>query len=320
MAAVNGAELEAASDDDLRGMATRYDVFARTSPEHKLRLVMALQANGEIVAMTGDGVNDAPALKRANVGVAMGIKGTESTKEAAEMVLADDNFASIVSAIAEGRTTYDNLRKAILFILSTNGAEALVVLAAVVFGLVLPMTPVQILWVNLVTAVTLGMALGFDPAEAGVMQRPPRRPGLSIFGAYFLWRLAFVSLLLGGATIGVFLYGQAIGAPLDLARTMAVNTLVVGEACYLFNCRYLHVSSLRLDSLTSNRVVWITIAILAVFQLVFVYAPFMNTWFGTTPMHLRHWLIPLGIGLALFAVVELEKMVVRSWKPSMTPS
>ena len=232
------------------------------------------------------------------------------------MVLADDNFASIARAIEEGRTTYDNLRKAILFILSTNGAEALVVLAAVVFGLVLPMTPVQILWVNLVTAVTLGLALGFEPAEPGVMQRPPRRPGSSIFGGYFVWRLAFVSLLLGGATIGVFLYEQAIGAPLDLARTMAVNTLVVGEVCYLFNCRHLHASSLRLDCLTSNRVVWITIAVLAGLQSVFVYAPPMNTWFGTTPLHLHHWLLPVAIGLALFAIVEVEKWLVRSWRGS----
>ena len=318
--AVSGAELEAASDEQLRELVMRHDVFARTSPEHKLRLVMALQANGEVVAMTGDGVNDAPALKRANVGVAMGIKGTESTKEAAEMVLADDNFASIARAIEEGRTTYDNLRKAILFILSTNGAEALDVRAASVFGLVRPLTPVQILWVNLVTAVTLGMALGFDPAEPGVMQRPPRRPGSPIFGSYFLWRLAFVSLLLGGATIGVFLYERAIGAPLDLARTMAVNTLVIGEACYLFNCRYLHATSLRLECLTTNRVVWVTIGALAVLQICFVYAPPMNVWFGTTPLHLHHWLIPLGIGLALFAIVEVEKRLARSWRSTTTPS
>ena len=175
--AISGAELEAASDDELRDIVRHHDVFARTSPEHKLRLVTALQANGEVVAMTGDGVNDAPALKRADVGVAMGIKGTEATKEAAEIVLADDNFASIERAVKEGRAIYDNLRKSILFILPTNAAEALVIVLAVMFGFQLPLTPTQILWVNMVTAVTLALAMAFEPAEPGMMQRPPRTPG-----------------------------------------------------------------------------------------------------------------------------------------------
>ena len=175
--AISGTEQEAASDDELRDIVRHHDVFARTSPEHKLRLVTALQANGEVVAMTGDGVNDAPALKRADVGVAMGIKGTEATKEAAEIVLTDDNFASIEQAVKEGRAIYDNLRKSILFILPTNAAEALVIVLAVMFGFQLPLTPTQILWVNMVTAVTLALAMAFEPPEPGIMQRPPRTPG-----------------------------------------------------------------------------------------------------------------------------------------------
>jgi magnesium-transporting ATPase (P-type) len=203
--AATGPALDVASDQEMQRLVETHDVFARTSPEHKLRLVQALQANGEVVAMTGDGVNDAPALKRADVGVAMGIKGTEATKEAAEIVLADDNFASIARAVEEGRTIYDNLRKAILFILPTNGAESLVILSAVAFGLVLPLTPVQILWVNMVTAVTLALALAFEPPEPGVMRRPPRDPRASLLDGVFLWRIAFVSVLIGGATISVFL-------------------------------------------------------------------------------------------------------------------
>ncbi len=310
--AVTGAEIEDANDDDLRRLALDNDIFARTSPEHKLRLVKALQANGEVVAMTGDGVNDAPALKRADVGVAMGIKGTEATKEAAAIVLADDNFTSIERAIEEGRAIYDNLRKAILFILPTNGAEALVILAAILFNLAdLPLTPAQILWVNMVTAVTLALALAFEPAEPGLMTRPPRKPDESILGKIFLWRIAFVSALIGGATIAVFLIEKHLGLPLALARTLAVNTLVCGQAFYLFNSRYLQESSLSLRRLVANPVAWMAVGVLAVLQLGFVYAPFMQRWFGTAPLALRHWLIPLGVGLAAFLLIEAEKALTR---------
>jgi magnesium-transporting ATPase (P-type) len=309
--AVTGTELEAASDEELRQLVRDNDIFARTSPEHKLRLVTALQANHEVVAMTGDGVNDAPALKRADVGVAMGIKGTEATKEAAEIVLADDNFSSIERAVEEGRTIYDNLRKAILFILPTNGAEALVILTAVVMGLVLPLTPVQILWVNMVTAVTLALALAFEPAEPGVMRRPPRDPRSPILGGAFLWRIAFVSVLIGGATLAVFLIEMRLGMPLELSRTLAVNTLVCGQAFYLFNSRFLRESSLSTSRLFTNRVAWLAIGVLAILQLMFVYAPFMQTLFSSAPLELRHWLIPLGIGFAVFLLVEVEKAIFR---------
>ena len=304
---VSGPELEAADDEALRQIVRDCDIFARTSPEHKLRIVTALQANGEVVAMTGDGVNDAPALKRADVGIAMGIKGTEATKEAAEIVLADDNFASIERAVEEGRTIYDNLKKAILFILPTNGGQGFVMLTAVVFGLTLPLTPVQILWVNMVVAITLAMALAFEPAEPGIMQRPPRKPGAPILGRAFLLRLVIVSLLIGGVTITMFEFELRLGMPLDIARTMAVNTLVIAQAFYLFNARFLTASSLRLDLLFTNRAIWLAVGVLLLLQLAFVYLPFMNTAFGTTPLALRHWLIPLAIGCGIFLIMELEK-------------
>ncbi len=310
--AVTGAQLETASDEELRKLARSHDVFARTSPEHKLRLVTALQAEGEVVAMTGDGVNDAPALKRADVGVAMGIKGTEATKEAAEIVLADDNFATIERAVEQGRTIYDNLRKSIVFILPTNGAQALVILVAVAFGWVLPLTPVQILWVNMVTAVTLALALAFEPAEPGLMRRPPRKSGASILDGALYWRIAFVALLMGGATIAVFLYEKNTGASLEVARTLAVNTLVCGEIFYLFNTRFLRESAWRPASLFANRMAWLAAGLLVALQLLFTYAPFMQTLFGTVPLDPGQWLAPILIGFAIFVAVEVEKAVLRS--------
>jgi len=309
--AVTGAELEAASDEELRRMVRENDIFARTSPEHKLRLVQALQANGDVVAMTGDGVNDAPALKRADVGVAMGIKGTEATKEAAAIVLADDNFSSIERAVEEGRTIYDNLRKAIMFILPTNGAQALVILAAVIFGWVLPLTPVQILWVNMVIAVTLALALAFEPAEPGLMLRPPRKPGTPILDALALWRIGLATVLISGATIVVFLVETRLGTPVAHARTMAVNTLVCAQIFYLFNSRFLRASSLRPSLFFTNPVIWMAVGVLSVLQLGFVYAPFMNRWFGSAPLTLREWGQPLGVGLAIFLFIEAEKAVLR---------
>lgn len=308
---ITGAELELASDKELEQIAQDCDIFARTSPEHKLRLVQALQARGDVVAMTGDGVNDAPALKRADVGVAMGIKGTEATKEAAEIVLADDNFSSIEKAIEEGRTIYDNLRKAILFILPTNGAQGLAMMTAVLFGMNLPLTPAQILWVNMVIAVTLALALAFEPAEPGVMSRPPRKPGTPIMGWLMVWRVAVVSLLIGGATILVFEAEIRLGMAPDEARTLAVNTLVIAQAFYLFNSRFITASSLHLGRLFSNKAAWIAVAILLVLQIGFVYLPIMNLWFSTTPLGLRHWLIPLAVGLAVFFLMELEKFATR---------
>lgn len=309
--AVTGAEIEQATDEQLREIVQEADIFARTSPEHKLRLVKALQANGEVTSMTGDGVNDAPSLRRADVGVAMGIKGTEATKEAAEVVLADDNFSSIARAVEEGRTIYDNLRKAIIFILPTNGAEGLVILAAVLLGLTLPLTPVQILWVNMVTAVTLALALAFEPSERDIMQRPPRDPRASILGAAAIGRIAVVSVLIGGATIAVFLGEYGVGGEMDVARTIAVNTLVFGQIFYLFNVRFLRERSLQVGLFTTNPISWVFVGILLVLQLVFVYAPFMHALFGSTSLAPQQWLVPVGVGLGVFLVVEVEKAITR---------
>lgn len=313
--ALTGRRLEEMDDEQLRQAVLDHDVFARSSPEHKLRLVEALQSHGEVVSMTGDGVNDAPALKRADVGVAMGIKGSEASKEAAAMVLADDNFATIEHAVEEGRTIYDNLKKTILFILPTNGAEALIVLATVLFAFdQLPITPVQILWVNMITAVTLALALAFEPSEPGIMRRPPRDPNESIVSGYLLWRIGFVSVLVACFAIGLFFYELDNGISLLSARTMAVNVLVAGQLFYLFNSRFIMQSSLSLKGLFSNRAALIAVGLLIFFQMIFTYLPPFQLWFGTQAIRPADWLLILGAGLVVFFLVELEKAVVRRWR------
>jgi len=288
------------------------DVLARASPEDKLRLVEALQADGEVVAMTGDGVNDAPALKRADVGVAMGDKGTEAAKEASDMVLADDNFASIERAVEEGRTVYDNLRKTIVYLLPTNGGEALAVIAAVVMGMTLPITPVQILWVNMVTETTLSLALAFDPTESAVMRRPPRDPREPLLSRYLAWRVAFVSVLLLAGVLGLFLWEMGRSGDLATARAAAVNALVMGEIVYLFNSRRLHDSALNLDALLGNRIALVAVAVLAALQLAFTYLPPLQELFGTGAMDAAAWALVAAFGLAMFFVVEAEKALMRA--------
>ncbi|MEZ5090376.1 MAG: HAD-IC family P-type ATPase [Micropruina sp.] len=309
--AVTGAELEAATDAELRTIVDRTETFARTSPEHKLRLVKALQANGEIVAMTGDGVNDAPALKRADVGVAMGIKGTEATKEAADIVLADDNFATIEYAIEEGRRINDNLHKSVLFLLPTNGAQSLVVLVAVLFGLVMPLDPVQILWVNMVTAVTLSLALAYEPAEPDIMRRPPRPPDAPLVSLVYLPRLAIASVAIAAATLATFLIAGALGADREVAQTWAVNTLALGQAAYLFNSRFLRESSIRREAIGGNPVALTVVGVLIVLQVLFSYLPVLNTWFGSAPVGVLGWLVPLGFAVAIFLLMEGAKTMLR---------
>ncbi len=309
--AITGTELDAASEEELRDIAERYDTFARVSPEHKLRLVEALQANGEVVAMTGDGVNDAPALRRADVGVAMGIKGTEATKEAAEIVLADDNFATIERAVEEGRRTFDNIQKSIVFLLPTNGAQSLVLLIAVLFALPLPLEPVQILWVNLIAAVTLSLALAFEPAEPDVMRRPPRVPGAAIIDRSAVGKILTASLLIGGGTLAVYFLARAQGMDAATRQTMAVTMLAVAQVAYLFNCRNLRGTSLRRESLFSNRIAWLSVAALFGLQALFVYAPFMHTLFGSSPLPASAWAVTIGIAAAIFLIVEAGKAVVH---------
>jgi magnesium-transporting ATPase (P-type) len=309
---LTGTKIDALNDSQLCQQVLDVDVFARVSPEHKLRLVSLLQQQGLIVAMTGDGVNDAPALKRADVGTAMGQNGTEAAKEAAEMVLADDNFASISHAVEQGRTVYDNIKKAIIFILPTNGGEALIVLAAVLMGFEhLPMTPVQILWVNMITAVTLALALAFEPSEKTVMQRPPRDAHAPLLSGYLLWRIGFVSLILMVGTFGLFLWEQAQGGSLALTRTVAVNTLVMFEIFYLFSARYISAPVLNWRGLTGNYIVLYAIAILLSFQMLFTYLPPMQTLFGTTDLTLEMWLRIVLASTSVLFLVEGEKYLIR---------
>ena len=309
--ALTGAELEAMSQEELAEVARDVDIYARTSPEHKLRIVQALQTHGEVVAMTGDGVNDAPSITRADVGVAMGIKGTEATKEAADIVLADDNFATIERAIEEGRRIYDNIRKSVVFLLPTNGAQALVIIVAVLFGWALPLSPVQILWINLVTALTLSLALAGEPAEPGIMERPPRSPKEQVLAPRAIALVLWTSVLIGGATLGVYLYGRANADTYAIGQTTAVTMLALGQLAFLFNCRFLNSSSLTPRVLVGNRAVWVAAGLMIALQAVYVYAPFMHSWFGSAPLDLAHWLGVLLLSLGIFLVVELGKWASR---------
>jgi magnesium-transporting ATPase (P-type) len=274
--------------------------------------VKAIQSNKQIVAMTGDGVNDAPALKKADIGIAMGIKGTEVTKEAAGMILADDNFASIAAAVKEGRTVYNNIEKALLFMLPTHVAQALVIAAAILFGFTLPITAPQILWVNMVTSVALGLLISFEPHETDVMRRPPRAVDRPIVTAFGLWRILFVGTALLAYTLTAFFWMKSQGASDALARTAAVNALTIGQVFYLLNSRYLLDSSLSLKAHLGNRYLPLGIVAVVILQLLFTYTPPFQALFGTEaiPLHVWPWL--LAGGLVFFLVVEIEKFVIRS--------
>jgi magnesium-transporting ATPase (P-type) len=309
--ALDGREIEQLDDAQLGRRVQQTDVIARASPEHKLRLIAALRSFGNIVAMTGDGVNDAPALKSADIGVAMGRKGTDAAREAADLVLTDDNFASIDHAVREGRTIFDNIKKSLLFILPTNGGEAGVILLAVFLGLALPVTAAQILWINMVTTVTLAIALAFEPPEPGVMQRPPRPPAEPLITKLLLARVVYVSLLMMGMAFWVFDWQLARGQSLEAARTAAVNMLVVGELVYLFNSRHFVAHSLSRDTLTANPIALWASVVLIVLQLAFTYAPPLQFMFRTVPLDVASWALILGLGLVKFLAVEAEKAVLR---------
>lgn len=308
---MTGLDVQKLSDEELEAVVNSVSVFARTSPEHKLRIVRALQAQGKIVAMTGDGVNDAPSLKQADVGVAMGIKGTEASKEAASMVLLDDNFASIVSAVREGRTVYDNIRKVISWEIPTNGGETLAVVLAILLGFALPMSATQILWVNLILAATLGLVLAFEPTEPGAMQRRPRERGAPLLSPFLLWRVVLVSVLFAAVTLSIFFYTLAQGRDLEVARTMVVNMFIVAEIFYLFNVRYLHTTSLTWRGVIGTPAVLIAIVILISGQALFTYAPFMNAIFQSRPLTLSDLALLVLAGAALMGLFEGEKHLMR---------
>jgi magnesium-transporting ATPase (P-type) len=310
--AISGAEIEEMNEAALREKVRNVDVFARASPEHKLRLVKAIQANKQIVAMTGDGVNDAPALKKADIGVAMGIKGTEVTKEAAGMILADDNFASITAAVKEGRTVYNNIEKAILFMLPTNVAQALVIMVAIFFHFTMPITAPQVLWVNMVTSVALGLVISFEPHELDVMDRPPRAVDRPILTGFGIWRVLFVGAALLATTLWAFFWMRAQGASDELARTVAVNMITIGQVFYLLNSRYLLDSSLSFTAHLGNKYLPLGIVAVVILQLIFTYAPPLQAMFGNEAIPLRVWPWLLAAGLAFFLVVEAEKLIIRS--------
>jgi calcium-translocating P-type ATPase len=306
---LTGADIDRLDDAQLSLEAGDVDVFARTSPEHKLRLVAALQARGLSVAMTGDGVNDAPALKRADAGIAMGLKGSEAAKEAADLVLADDNFASIAAAVREGRTVWDNLKKVISWTLPTNAGEAMVVVVALLLGAALPITAVQILWINLITAITLGLALAFEPTEPGTMARPPRPRDAPILSGALVWHVILVALLFLAAVFGVFTYAIDRGYSLQLAQTMAMNTVVVLEIFHLFFIRNIHGTSLTLDAVRGTRVVWTVVIIVTAAQFAVTYLPPLQAALGTEAVPLADGALIVAVGAAFFALTEIEKQL-----------
>jgi len=307
---LTGKAIDRLSDSELIDAVERTAVFARVTPEQKLRLVEAFQVRGHVVAMTGDGVNDAPALRRADIGVAMGVAGTDVAKEAADMILTDDNFASIEAAIEEGRGVFDNLTKFIAWTLPTNVGEGLVILVAVFAGTTLPILPVQILWINMTTAVLLGLMLAFEPREAGIMTRPPRDPGSPILTRALVFRIALVGILLLAGSFGLFELALLRGASEAQARTVAVNVFVIGELFYLFNCRSLTRSMFTIG-VFSNRWLLAGVGAMVVLQLLFTYAPAMNRMFRSAPISGAHWLQIVAVGIVIYGVVGVEKWLRR---------
>jgi Ca2+-transporting ATPase len=307
---LTGEDIAGCSDEYLIQVAQHTPVFARVSPEQKLRLVEALQARGHIVAMTGDGVNDGPALKQADVGIAMGVSGTDVAKEAADMVLTDDNFASIEAAVEEGRGVFDNLTKIIAWTLPTNLGEGLIILLAVLAGVVLPILPIHVLWINMTTVGILGIVLALELKEPQIMDRPPRDPQAPILTRELIWRILIVGLLILVGAFGLFEWELINGSSVEQARTVAVNVIVIVELFYLFNCRSLTRSIFQIG-LFSNPWMVGGIVLMILLQLLFTYVPFMNQFLSSAPINLAAWGRIVAVGFIGYLVVELEKWLRR---------
>ena len=310
---LTGRDLAALSDSDLLEMAEKTAVFARVAPEQKLRLVEALQARGHVVAMTGDGVNDAPALRQADIGVAMGVGGTEVAREAADMLLTDDNFSTIEAAVEEGRGVYDNLVKFITWTLPTNLGEGLVIMVAVFAGTQLPILPVQILWINMTTAVLLGLMLAFEPKEPGIMSRPPMDPRQPLMTHEVKIRIILVGFLLLLGSFGLFEWQLRQGSSLAVARTCASNVFVFGELFYLFNCRSLKLSIFKIGLFSNRWLLW-GVGIMVGLQLLFTYLPIMHIAFGTSSIGLQEWIPIIGASFMVYIIIEMEKWIRKRHK------
>lgn len=308
---LTGADLDRIDDDHLPDAVERAAVFARVSPEQKLRLVEALQSRHHVVAMTGDGVNDAPALKQADIGIAMGLGGTEVSKEAGDMILTDDDFATIEAAVEEGRGVFDNLTKFIVWTLPTNMGEGMVILVAILLGSTLPILPTQILWINMTTAVLLGLTLAWEPKEEGIMERPPRDPQKSLLTRPVVFRTLLVSALLVLGSWWVFQYELSAGQSVEVSRTAALNVFVVVEAFYLFSCRSLTHPLWQIGFWT-NKWLLVGVAVQAIGQIAITYLPAMNRVFGTAPIGWDAWLRIGLVAVVASAVVAADKHRLRS--------
>jgi len=323
---ITGKELQNLNALEIQEVVKNTNIFARVSPEDKLNLVKALQASEEVVAMTGDGVNDAPALKRADIGVAMGISGTAVAKEAADMILTDDNFESIKAAVEEGRRVFDNLLKSIVFLLPTSIGLGLVIFIAVLFFpskdgiLLIPIQPVQVLWINLITAVALSLPLALEAMEPDVMNRPPRKPNKPLLSSLIIFRMILVSLVMAGGTIGLFLWeynkelsrGMAHSLAISEAQTMAVTAMVLFQVFYLIDCRSLNFSVNKIG-LFSNPFIYIGIATVLFVQAAFVYFPFMNRWFHSSPLKAEAWGVSAMVAFSILIIISIEKWIQRKY-------